>query len=105
MEALEEAGERELDQGWFLYILRCSTDTLYTGVTKDLQHRLKMHNDGKASRYTRVRRPVQLIYYEDCASRAQALVRECKVKALSRKEKEKLVKSGTKSLMKGTING
>ena len=95
MEALETAGKRQPEEGWLLYILRCQNDTFYTGVTKDLERRLKMHNEGKASRYTRARRPVELIYYEDCASRAQALIRECQVKALSRKEKEKLV-SGQK---------
>jgi len=91
MGEIEEAGERLPDKGWILYILRCQNDTFYTGVTKDLGRRLKMHNEGKASRYTRARLPVELIYYEDCASRAQALARECEVKALSRSEKEQLV--------------
>ena len=94
MEALEAAGKRPSEEGWLLYILRCQNDTFYTGVTKDLERRLKMHNEGKASRYTRARRPVELIYYEDCASRAQALTRECQVKALSRGEKEKLIEKG-----------
>ncbi len=88
---MEDSGEKLPDKGWFLYILRCQNDTFYTGVTKDLERRVKMHNDGKASRYTRARLPVKLIYHEDCASRAQALVRECRVKALTRKQKEKLV--------------
>ena len=87
MEAKEETGECIPDKGWFLYILRCQTNTFYTGITKNLKQRLKMHNDGKASRYTRARRPVKLVYSEDCPSHAQALMRECKVKALSRKEK------------------
>jgi predicted GIY-YIG superfamily endonuclease len=76
---------------WFLYILKCSDDTFYTGITKDLQRRLQQHQDGKASRYTRTRRPVTLLYHEPCRDRTQALVRECAVKALSRKAKEKLV--------------
>ena len=97
MEAQEAAGKRKPDRGWFLYILRCQTGTFYTGVTKNLERRLKTHNDGKGSRYTRARRPVMLVHYEDCASRAQALVREHKVKALSRKEKEKLISNGKKS--------
>ena len=100
MEELEGDGGKQPDQKWFLYILRCRNGTFYTGVTKDLKRRLKMHNDGKASRYTRARRPVKLIYHENCASRAQALVRECKVKALSRKEKEQLVLNGRKSVKK-----
>ena len=78
---------------WFLYILECADGSFYTGVTKDLDRRLKQHNDGKASRYTRTRRPVRMRYTEDCPGRAAALVRECQVKALSRKAKEKLVAS------------
>lgn len=105
MEEKEEAGKKQPDQGWFLYILRCCNDTFYTGVTKDLERRVKMHNDGKASKYTRVRRPVQLIYYEDCSSHAQALVRECAVKALSRKEKEALVSSRQTLPEKGKDHG
>ena len=101
MEELEQGKGPRPDQRWFLYILRCGNDTFYTGVTKDLKRRLKMHNDGKASRYTRARRPVTLIYHEDCASRAQALVRECRVKALSRKEKEQLILNGRNHLRKG----
>ena len=85
---------------WFLYILCCQDGTYYTGVTKDLERRLKMHNDGRASRYTRARRPVTLIYQEDCRGRAQALMRECAVKALSRKQKDQLVLNGSKSLKK-----
>ena len=100
MEELEEDGGKRPDQHWFLYILRCRNDAFYTGVTKDLKRRLKMHNDGKASRYTRARRPVKLIYHENCAGHAQALVRECRVKALSRKEKEQLVLNRRKSLKK-----
>lgn len=105
MEADEASGLREPDEGWHLYILRCQGNTFYTGVTKDLSRRLKMHNDGKASKYTRARRPVQLIYSEDYASHATALVREYKVKALPRKEKEQLVSGKRKSARKGKCNG
>ncbi|MBN1869007.1 MAG: GIY-YIG nuclease family protein [Candidatus Omnitrophica bacterium] len=101
MEELERDKKRQPGQPWFLYILRCQDDTFYTGVTKDLERRLKMHNEGKASRYTRVRRPVTLIYHEDCASRAQALVLECQVKALSREEKARLILNGRKSIKRG----
>lgn len=101
----ENEGEAQPDQGWVLYILRCSGNTFYTGVTKDLERRLKMHNNGKASRYTRVRRPVELIYKEDCGSRARALTREYQVKALSRKEKEDLVECRKKSKVKGKTHG
>ena len=105
MQHKEESGEAKPDGGWTLYILRCKSDTFYTGVTKDLERRLKMHNDGKASRYTRSRRPVKLMYLEECESRAQALVRECKVKALSRKEKKRLISDARKNRAKGKTNG
>lgn len=82
----------EKKEKWFLYILKCKNGTFYTGITKDLERRLEMHNDGKASKYTRTRRPVKLIYQETYLSRAQALVRECKIKAFPRKRKEKLIK-------------
>jgi len=78
-------------QRWFLYILRCKDGSFYTGVTNNVERRLKMHSAGKASRYTRVRRPVQLIFQETCANRPIALARECAVKSLPREKKEELV--------------
>lgn len=83
----------ERDEPWHLYILECQDRSFYTGITKDLERRLQEHNQGRASRYTRTRRPVRLRYQEQCAGRAQALVREYEVKALSRKQKEELVRS------------
>ena len=85
------AGQKKSGKKWFLYILQCKDGSFYTGVTKDLQRRLKMHNAGKASHYTRSRRPVKLLYQESYASRTQVLVRECAVKAFSRKKKEELI--------------
>ncbi len=87
-------GQNQTKEEWFLYILQCQDGSFYTGVTNDLQRRLKMHNDGRASRYTRSRRPVKLLYQEVYASRAQVLVREYAIKALSRERKEKLVADG-----------
>mgnify|MGYP001567232484 CR=1 FL=1 len=80
------------DQPWFLYIVECSDGSFYTGITNDIERRKQQHNDGTASRYTRSRRPVEVRYQENCGSRSQALIRECSVKLLSRKEKEGLVK-------------
>ncbi len=92
MRKKEEAGRRKQNsQKWFLYILHCKDGSFYTGVTKDLERRLKMHNGGKASHYTRSRRPVKLLYQESCTTRTQALVRECAVKAFPRKKKEELI--------------
>src|SRR3989338_11055382 len=88
---LKQSGSKYLEK-WFLYILKCKDGTFYTGITKDLKRRFKMHNDGKASHYTRTRRPVQLLFHEACKSRTQAMIRECVVKALPRKKKEELIK-------------
>ena len=92
MQAKEKRSRKKKKlERWFLYILKCSDSSFYTGITKDLERRLKMHNAGKASRYTRTRRPVEMIYRETCKGRTQALVRECAVKAYPRKKKEVLV--------------
>lgn len=78
---------------WFLYILCCNDGSLYTGITKDITRRVKMHQDGKASRYTRTRLPVQLMYQESCTNRTEALIRECNVKSFPRKKKKELIAS------------
>jgi predicted GIY-YIG superfamily endonuclease len=80
---------------WSLYILECSDGSFYTGVTPDIDRRLRKHQDGTASRYTRTRRPVALVYQEACGTRSQSLARECAVKSLSRERKEELI-SGTR---------
>ncbi len=77
---------------WFLYLVRCADGSLYTGITNDLTRRCKQHNAGTASRYTRSRLPVELIYQESHVSRSVALKRELAVKSMSREEKESLVR-------------
>lgn len=72
---------------WSLYTLKCRDGTLYTGITTDLSRRVRQHNDGTASRYTRSRLPVKLIFSEPCRGRSQALKREYAMKQLSRIEK------------------
>jgi len=79
---------------WFLYILKCCDGSFYTGVTTDIDRRLREHQEGTASRYTRIRRPVVLIYREECGSRSRSLSRECVVKSLSRRRKEELISGG-----------
>lgn len=71
---------------WFVYILRCADDTLYTGITTDVGRRIDEHNGGKApgARYTRGRHPVVLAYSEEAASRAAAARREAAIKQLDR---------------------
>jgi predicted GIY-YIG superfamily endonuclease len=77
---------------WFLYLLRCADGSLYTGITNNVTRRCQQHNAGTASRYTRSRLPVELIYQESQATRSVALKRELAVKAMSRDEKESLIR-------------
>lgn len=79
---------------WTVYVLRCKDDSLYTGVTTDIERRLDEHNhDNKlAASYTKSRRPVKLVYTESCEDRSQALKREMGIKKLKRKQKEALIK-------------
>ena len=72
-------------------MLRCADGTLYTGITNDLTRRCDQHNAGTASRYTRSRLPVALVYQEIQASRSLALKRELAIKKLSRQQKELLI--------------
>ena len=78
-------------QPWFVYIVRCADKTLYTGMTNDLLRRIDQHNAGSASRYTRVRRPVELVYQQQVESRSAALKREYAIKQLTRQQKEQLI--------------
>ncbi|TRZ51394.1 GIY-YIG nuclease family protein [bacterium] len=79
---------------YYLYLLRCSDNSLYCGQTKDLERRVKEHNsDNSESKYTRVRRPVKLVYFEKHRSLSKVLKREYEIKKLSKIEKEKLIKS------------
>ena len=77
----------------YTYILKCSDGTYYTGWTNDLDKRLKAHNGGKSgAKYTRNRRPVTLVYYEEFQGKQEAMKREYAIKQLTRKEKENLIK-------------
>lgn len=78
---------------WHVYVLRCGDDTLYTGITTDVQARLSTHRSGKGAKYTRGRLPLELVYEEVCEGKSQALKRELAIKALSREEKEQLIKT------------
>lgn len=82
-----------METRWYLYILRCGDNTLYTGITTDVEKRLEAHRSGKGAKYTRGRSPLELVYREVCESHSHALKREFAVKALSRAEKEILIQS------------
>ncbi len=73
--------------GWSVYMLQCADATIYTGITNDLEQRLAAHQQGRAAKYTRARRPVELVYHESLADRSAALKREAEFKRLSRAEK------------------
>lgn len=77
---------------YFVYLLRCSDETLYCGVTTDVDRRLEEHNtSSKGAKYTKGRRPVVLVYHEECEDKSSALKRELAIKRLSREQKEALV--------------
>ena len=80
------------DIDWYVYLLRCSDDTLYTGITKNVVRRLRQHNGELAggAKYTRAKRPVELVWSDRCASRSEACKREALLKKLSRSQKLKL---------------
>jgi len=77
---------------WLVYILRCADRSLYTGITNDLTRRTRQHNAGTASRYTRSRRPVRVVYSETADSKGAALRRELAIKSLTRREKLALLR-------------
>ena len=83
-----------MEQIWYLYILRCKDNTLYTGITTDVEKRLEAHRSGKGAKYTRGRTPLELVYRETCGSHSQALKRELEIKKLTRREKENLMEVG-----------
>lgn len=77
---------------YFLYILQCSDDTLYTGITTDLNRRINEHNSSKlGAKYTKIRRPVKLVYSKDFINRSEASKEESRIKKLSRLEKINLL--------------
>ena len=76
---------------WYVYMLRCRDNSLYTGYTDDVERRLAVHNSGKGAKYTRSRLPVSLAYQEACADKSTALKREYAIKRLKKPEKEALI--------------
>ena len=80
----------------YTYILKCKDNTYYTGYTNNLEKRLKAHNEGKGAKYTRARKPVELIYYEEYKDKPSAMRREWEIKQLSRQEKEGMIRESKK---------
>ena len=80
---------------WSVYIVKCVDNTLYTGIAKNVEARLTQHNEGSGARYTRSRRPVQLVFHERAGDRGDALRREMAIKQMRAADKLALIKSGT----------
>ena len=85
----------------FVYIVRCSDNTLYTGWAVDVAARIKLHNAGRGAKYTRMRRPVRLIYSEELATRAEAMQRERQIKRWPRAKKLELCQPTNRRRRKG----
>lgn len=83
-----------MEKKFFVYILRCRDDSLYTGYTQDIEKRLRQHEAGLASKYTRVRLPLCLVHLEEWESKSLALKREYAIKQLSKAKKEALIRKG-----------
>ena len=81
--------------GHHVYILECKDKTYYTGYTVDIEKRISQHNAGVGAKYTRGRGPVKLVYNENFEHKKEALQREYKIKKLTRKQKEALIKTRT----------
>ncbi len=77
--------------GWVVYVLRCRTGQLYTGCTTDLERRVREHNSGAGSKFTKSRLPVVVVYREELRNKSEALRRELAIKAMRRSEKLELV--------------
>jgi putative endonuclease len=71
----------------YTYLVKCADDTLYCGWTNHLEKRMEAHNQGKGAKYTKTRRPVELVYYESYPTKEEAMRREVQIKKLSRKDK------------------
>ena len=77
---------------WYVYIVECADGSLYTGITTDVQRRILEHNYSfKSAKYTRSRRPVQLVWYTEAANRSEASKDEYRIKRLKRKQKLELI--------------
>ncbi len=76
---------------FFCYLLECADGTYYCGWTKDVRHRVEMHNKGRGAKYTRMRRPVALVYYEELNNQSEAMQRERRLKQKTHQQKSQLI--------------
>lgn len=92
---MNEQQKNQTDQAWSVYLLRCADNTLYCGITTNLQKRLRQHNGELVggAKYTKIRQPCELVYSEPADNRSQATQKEYAIKQLSKAAKEYLIKS------------
>ena len=90
---MKETDKQNQHQGNYTYIVKCSDETLYTGWTNNLKKRLEAHNSGKGAKYTKNRRPVELVYFEEYDTKQEAMKKEYAIKQLSRQKKLALIHS------------
>lgn len=90
---MKETDKQNQHQGNYTYIVKCSDETLYTGWTNNLKKRMEAHNSGKGAKYTKNRRPVELVYFEEYDTKQEAMKREYAIKQLSRQKKLALIHS------------
>ena len=83
----------------YTYILKCKDGSLYTGWTNDLEQRVAAHNTGKGAKYTKARRPVELVYFEEFETKEQAMKREYAIKQMARKDKLELFEEKKKRMI------
>ena len=76
---------------WYIYMIRCKGDVLYTGITTDVQRRFKEHESGKGAKFLRGKAPLQLVYQQQVGNHSDALKTELKIKKLSKLEKEAMI--------------
>lgn len=78
---------------FFIYILRCCDGSLYTGYTNDVEARVAKHQAGEAAKYTRAKRPVELVYQESFETKSEAMRREAAIKQLHKQAKEEMIRT------------
>jgi putative endonuclease len=83
----------------FVYILQTRDGSFYTGLTKDLQARIDLHNEGKGAKFTKGRRPVKLVYYEVTKNLRSAIKREIEIKSFTKQRKKKLIEQFPRKLL------
>lgn len=89
---------------WYVYIIQCADNSLYTGITTDVSRRVKTHNEKSGGSYTRIRTPVKLVYQESHPNRSSALRREAQIKKWSRAKKLARIKGDIEELSRLSVS-